>query len=441
MSRRCSAGLSRRIAFSRRSSAAAGRRGGARCSWYFSESRYSSLPGDDRRRSRSSRSRSRCRRSARAWRRARGAPRRPGGRRLQVLGEDVRACWRRSSAGSTSAVDVGQLADVLGQLPARVLPGEVGVGLAEAELRERRIIGPAGERLGEEDHVGVVARAPRRSATPRTASGLVCGLSTRKTRTPRSTQRATTSRSASQRPRQSSRVEVEVVDVLVALRRVLGVLERAVGAAVEPLRVLASARGGRREHWMAKSSAISIPTRPRAVDEAARSRASGAEARVDRVVAALARRRSPTGCRGRRGPRSSALLRPLRFGHADRVDRRQVDDVEAELGELRQLLAHARRSRPRSAGRARTRRRSARARARRRRRQRGRSPCPRSERARPRRERGSSALPRARASIAAQLGASPSQRRRPRASALGRPSSGAPRDLALELLSPAASLR
>ena len=33
-------------------------------------------------------------------------------------------------------------------------------------------------------------------------------------------------------------------------------------------------------------------------------------------------------------PCSSALFRPLRFVRADRVHRRQVDDVEAELGEL-----------------------------------------------------------------------------------------------------------
>ena len=40
-------------------------------------------------------------------------------------------------------------------------------------------------------------------------------------------------------------VEVQVVDVLVALGRVLGVLERAVGPAAEPLGMLARARGGR----------------------------------------------------------------------------------------------------------------------------------------------------------------------------------------------------
>ena len=43
------------------------------------------------------------------------------------------------------------------------------------------------------------------------------------------------------------------------------------------------------------------------------------------------RRRSPTGCRRRRARASSALLRPLRALAADRMDRRQVEHVEAHL--------------------------------------------------------------------------------------------------------------
>ena len=66
----------------------------------------------------------------------------------------------------------------------RVAPGEVRVRLLEADHRERLHHRGAGERLGEEDDVGVVARSPRRSAAPRTSSGFVCGLSTRKIRTP-----------------------------------------------------------------------------------------------------------------------------------------------------------------------------------------------------------------------------------------------------------------
>ena len=50
---------------------------------------------------------------------------------------------------------VGQLGHVLRQLPARVLPGEVGVGLREAELGQVAHHRAARERLGQEHHVAV----------------------------------------------------------------------------------------------------------------------------------------------------------------------------------------------------------------------------------------------------------------------------------------------
>ena len=87
---------------------------------------------------------------------------------------------------------------------------------------------------------------------------------------------------------------------------------------------------------------------------------------MDRRVAAarVADRPRRAGIAGRRRER---VVGALAVRQADRVDRRQVEDVEAELGELGDDLLRRPRSRPRSAGRARTRRRSAPARGRRRR--------------------------------------------------------------------------
>ena len=61
---------------------------------------------------------------------------------------------------------------------------------------------------------------------------------------------------------------------------------------------------------------------------------------------------------GSSGPGGERVVAALAVGEADRVDRRQVDDVEAELGEPRQLALDARAARPTSAGTAHTRRRS-----------------------------------------------------------------------------------
>ena len=89
-----------------------------------------------------------------------------------------------------------------------------------------------------------------------------------------------------------------------------------------------------------------------------RARAPGGSRRGRRLASPIAH-----GLPGSPGPAMSVLLRALAVRVADRVDRRQVEDVEAELGELRDAPRRPR-SRPRSAGTARTRRRSARARAR-----------------------------------------------------------------------------
>ena len=62
------------------------------------------------------------------------------------------------------------------------------------------------------------------------------------------------------------------------------------------------------------------------------------------------------------GAGDERVVAALAVREADRVDRRQVEHVEAELGQPRQLLAARRRGRPTSAGTARTRRRSGRGR-------------------------------------------------------------------------------
>ena len=73
------------------------------------------------------------------------------------------------------------------------------------------------------------------------ANGLVCGLSTRKTRTPRRS-RSARRRARGPQPSPVRAVEVERVDVLVALGRVLGVRDRAVRAVAEPLGMLPNPR-------------------------------------------------------------------------------------------------------------------------------------------------------------------------------------------------------
>ena len=149
------------------------------------------------------------------------------------------------------------------------------------------------------------------------------------------------------------RLPVDVVDVLVALGRVLRVLDRPVGPSPEPLGMRRSSHGWSGEHCTAKSSAISSPcsrATATSASKSARVPSAGSIASCPPSWPPIAH--GLPDITGQRG--GSALFRPLRFVTPDRVDRREVDDVESEPRELRDDVRDARAARPTSAGRART---------------------------------------------------------------------------------------
>ena len=136
-------------------------------------------------------------------------------------------------------------------------------------------------------------------------------------------------------------VEVQRVDVLVLLRRVLGVGDRPVGAGGEPLRV----RGHPRVVGRAVQREVHRDLEAEALgprDERVEV-LEGPEVGVDRVVPAVGRpdrvRRARVARLGR-----ERVVAALAVGLADRVQRQHVRDVEAHLGDRRQPLA------PRCAG-------------------------------------------------------------------------------------------
>ena len=191
-----------------------------------------------------------------------------------------------------------------------VAPREVRVRLGEAELGQPVHDLRPGERLGQEEHVRVGRLDLVRCSHSQNANGLVCGLSTRKTRTPCSIQKRTTPSSSLPQRAPVLALEVERVDVLVLLRRVLGVLDRAVGPRAEPLGC-SRTHGWSGEAWNAMSSAISMPRSPAAATSASKSSSVPSSGWIG-GVAALVASRSPTGSPGSPGVDSSALFGPLR---------------------------------------------------------------------------------------------------------------------------------
>ncbi len=130
-------------------------------------------------------------------------------------------------------------------------------------------------------------------------------------------------------------VEVQRVDVLVALRRVLRVGDRAVGPDGEPLRM----RGDPRVVGRALQREVERDLHAeliRARDERVEV-VEVAELRVDRVVPARGRADRPRGADvARLGVHG--VVAALAVHGADRVDRREVDDVEAHLRDAVELL-------------------------------------------------------------------------------------------------------
>ena len=139
-------------------------------------------------------------------------------------------------------------------------------------------------------------------------------------------------------------VEVDVVDVLVLLGRVLGVLERAVGPAEEPLGVLGQpgmvrgALDGEVEGDLEAQLPGIGDERVEVVDRA--------EVGVDGGVAAGVGADRP-GAAGIVGTGGEAVVRALAVGPADRVHRREVEHVEAQLGDGGQPAAHPGEAAPR----------------------------------------------------------------------------------------------
>ncbi len=135
-----------------------------------------------------------------------------------------------------------ELDQVLGQLVLRPAPREVRVRLIEADLgqtlhhprtreRLRRATGRRGDR-----------RFTSASSHSQNPKGFVCGLSTRKIETLSIDPEQHDIQERAPEPLPILRLEIDRVDVLVRLRRVLREADRAVGAMAEPLGMLRDPR-------------------------------------------------------------------------------------------------------------------------------------------------------------------------------------------------------
>ena len=213
-----------------------------------------------------------------------------------------------------------KLREIRGQLIFGVAPSEIRVGLREPDLRQPVHHRRPRERFSKKDHVRV-ARAdifdqplPERQ---RLGVGIVHSEDAHPLVDP---EPHNVPQRLPERRRRTRRIERDVDDILVFLRRVLRIADRAIGPPFEPFRMLADPRVVRRTlDREIKRNLDPLPgsrvAEPAEVFERA-------ERRMDRVMSPFVRA-DRIGAARILGQRLQRVVPPLAMDPADRMDRRE----------------------------------------------------------------------------------------------------------------------
>ena len=241
----------------------------------------------------------------------------------QVGGHDVRRGRPEGVVLVETTVAVGLL-QILLKLLLGVAPREVAVRLREAGIAQRAHHARTGERLGQEQRLRMLLRHGGDHVLPETHR-----LGMRVVHAE--------DRHAGLDPQVHDAfgfrfdafhvgVEIDRIDVLVLLRRILGECDRSVRLGAEPVRMLFDPRVVRRA--LQREVERHFDTQLVRVIAERLEIVHGAEQRVDGVVAAQLGADAERGARIVRSG-NQRVVAALAVGHANREDRRQVYDVEA----------------------------------------------------------------------------------------------------------------
>ena len=227
-----------------------------------------------------------------------------------------------------------QLDQVVGQFLLGVAPGEIRIGLGEADLGEAlHDLGP-GEGLRQEDRVRIAVADFADHPLPERKRLGVRIVDAEDAHIVLAPEQNDVAERVPHR-RQAAAVELDVDDVLVFLRRVLGVFDGAVGSPVEPFRVLLDpGMVGRAVDGEVDGDIEPVIARGR---NQAGEILERAEFGMKGVMAAILR---TDGIRAARivRRRPQRVVAALAVGAADRVNWREVEHVETEIADIRQPL-------------------------------------------------------------------------------------------------------
>ena len=230
-----------------------------------------------------------------------------------------------------------QLGQVFGHLRLGIAPGEIGVRLRKAELGQPVHRLRPGERLAEEDCVGKARAHFGDQPFPERQWLGVRIVDAEQAHAVSCPEQDDVAQRQPQGRHRRVRVKIDVDDVLVFFRRVFGVADRAVRPPLEPVRVLAQPGVVRRTLHGEIERNFEAVRRGRLTQ--ATEVVERAESGIDRVVAALGAA-DRIGAAGIARRRAGRIVAALAVGPADRVDRREIEHVEAHIADRRQPCDH-----------------------------------------------------------------------------------------------------
>jgi hypothetical protein len=253
---------------------------------------------------------------------------------LELTGKDVGGVRPQVGPEEIAHRRLAQLAEVGHDLVLGGSPGEVRVGMGETDLRQSVHDPRPSERLCQEQDVRVLAPHLLDEPLPEPE-----GLGVRVVDAePSDAAIDPEEHHVQQGLPEGAPVggsEVDRIDVVVLLRRVLRGPDGPIRKMVEPIGMLGhpGVIGGHLEGKVQRH----LEAQPPCGDQQAIEIVEGAEPRLDRGVAPLGRSdgpRAPGSIRARLEP----VVRSPTPGPSDRMDGRQVDDIEPEPGDVRKTI-------------------------------------------------------------------------------------------------------
>ena len=251
---------------------------------------------------------------------------------VELRGENVVGIGPEVRAEELTRLGLSQFCQVLSQFPLDRAPCEIGVALRKAKLRQIVHDLGARKRLGEQNQIGVLALQFANAPLPERKA---LGMGIIHTEDLNALGNPEIEIALQFKPERGpiTRLKIKGVNILIFLGRILGILDRPVGARAEPFRMLSDIRMVRRTlEGVIEGDFESVV--PGGLHQSVKI-LQGAKLRVKRLMAAL-RATDGVGAAGLARFSGDAIVFALAEGLPNGVNRREIEDIKAHAGDVGQ---------------------------------------------------------------------------------------------------------